>query len=208
MEARSWFFNFLRLFIYLIFSKGIFHPSYMFELFLQADWFYGSSADVRVSVTGIWLLGKTHQGGAISKKMEFLEELSGFKMTSIFPQHSPPSIALFLFFVCFPLTKYETEPNLRLPHGDGLNVVRKVSEQVPAGGAVLKNSEVKTWKALHRGTAKNDAMHQVHAKILTPAKTREHMYIPLEWIEDIINAIAYYSILRNATAHMHKMFLT
>ena len=27
----------------------------------------------------------------------------------------------------------------------------------------------------------------------------------LEWIEDIINAIAYYSILRNATAHMHRI---
>jgi len=47
-------------------------------------------------------------------------------------------------------------------------------------------------------------MHQVHAKIFTVAKTRGHMYIRLEWIEDIINAIAYYSILRNANAHMHR----
>lgn len=47
-------------------------------------------------------------------------------------------------------------------------------------------------------------MHQVHAKIQTLAKTREHVIIPFEWIEDIINATAYYSILRNATAHMHK----
>lgn len=54
------------------------------------------------------------------------------------------------------------------------------------------------------GDYRDVAMHQVHAKILTVAKTREHMYIPLEWIEDIINAIAYYSILRNATAHMHR----
>lgn len=46
-------------------------------------------------------------------------------------------------------------------------------------------------------------MYQVHAKILTVAKTRENMYIPLEWIEDIY-AIAYYSIIRNATAHMHR----
>lgn len=46
-------------------------------------------------------------------------------------------------------------------------------------------------------------MYRVHAKILTVAKTREHMYIPLEWIEDIY-AIAYYSIIRNATAHMHR----
>lgn len=46
-------------------------------------------------------------------------------------------------------------------------------------------------------------MYRDHAKILTVAKTREHMYIPLEWIEDIY-AIAYYSIIRNATAHMHR----
>lgn len=45
--------------------------------------------------------------------------------------------------------------------------------------------------------------HQVHAKIILLQKL-ENLYIPLEWIEDIINAIAYYSILRNATAHMHR----
>jgi hypothetical protein len=41
-------------------------------------------------------------------------------------------------------------------------------------------------------------------KRLTVAKTREHMYTHLEWIEDIIHAIAYYSIQRNAPAHMHR----
>lgn len=32
----------------------------------------------------------------------------------------------------------------------------------------------------------------------------EITYTPLEWIHDNVNAISYYSILRNATAHMHK----
>lgn len=72
------------------------------------------------------------------------------------------------------------------------------------GGVQSRRREA--WS--HFSPALNDdrddaMMYRVHAKILTVAKTREHMYIPLEWIEDIY-AIAYYSIIRNATAHMHR----
>lgn len=35
-------------------------------------------------------------------------------------------------------------------------------------------------------------------------KNLDFTYTPLEWINDIINAISYYSVLRNATAHMHR----
>lgn len=35
-------------------------------------------------------------------------------------------------------------------------------------------------------------------------KNLDFTYTPLEWINDNINAISYYSVLRNATAHMHR----
>lgn len=145
-------------------------------------------------------------GGATWKFCRIVGRLGGFggqsfKMTSIFPQHSPP-----LIYFC-PLTKYKTEPVLRLPCGDSLKAVwEEECEWVQAEGGVVTSKKKKKWTMESPALRDdwNDAMHQVHAKILTVAKTREHMYIPLEWIEDIINAIAYYSILRNATAHMHR----
>lgn len=145
--------------------------------------------------------------------MEFLEEFGGYRMTSISPQHSPPLIDFCLgFFIWFVWLFVCVFPSYQIwdwAKSEASTWWRTECGQkgVQAGASRRCcgcNSEAKTWKALHWRTAKNDAMHQVHAKILTLAKTREHMYIPLEWIEDIINAIAYYSILRNATAYMHK----
>lgn len=117
-----------------------------------------------------------------------------FKRTCIFPQHSPPPDIFMPFYQIWDWANLKT--SMWWPFGRGQTGVR------------LSESERESRLHQKKSTALrdywDDAMHQVHAKILTVAKTREHMYIPLEWIEDIINAIAYYSILRNATAHMHR----
>lgn len=65
------------------------------------------------------------------------------------------------------------------------------------------------WKGVQQSASRGSSgflYQKLCTEGLLRCHAREHMYIPLEWTEDI-NAIAYYSI-RNATAHMHRMFLT